>query len=42
MPELSWVYGLFSQGLVFGGALGAIFWLLGYVIAFLYNLMKRS
>lgn len=42
MPSLEWVYGLFSQGLVFGSGLGVIVWLLGYVIAFLYNLMKRS
>lgn len=42
MPSLSWVYGLFSQGIVFGGALGAIFWLIGYSVAFLYNLIRRS
>ena len=42
MPELSWVYGLFGQGLVFGAGLGAIVWLIGYTVASIYNLIRRS
>jgi hypothetical protein len=42
MPDLQFVYGLFSDGLVFGAGLGAISWLIGYAISFLTNLIKRS
>lgn len=42
MPSLTWVYGLFGQGVVFGAGLGAIVWLIGYTVASIYNFIKRS
>lgn len=42
MPDLVFVYGLISYGLVFGAGLGAIVWLIGYAISSIYKIMRRS
>lgn len=42
LPDITFVYGLFSQGVVFGAGLGAVVWLIGYAISSIYNLIKRS
>lgn len=42
MPELTWVYGLISTGVVFGAGVGALVWMIGYAISAIYNLIKRG
>lgn len=42
MPSLTWVYSLFSMGLVAGAGLGTIAWLIGYAISAIYKIMKRG
>lgn len=38
--SLEFVYSLFIRGMVLGGALAVIPWMLGYTIASIYNLIK--
>lgn len=42
MIDLSYVSGLFVQGLVAGGLLSAIPWMLGYAISKIYEWIRRS
>lgn len=42
LPDLTFVYGLFGQGLVFGAGLGAVVWLIGYAISAIYKIIRRS
>lgn len=41
MPDLDWVYSLFTQGLLFGAGLGAVVWVIGYSISSIYKIIRK-